>query len=201
MSSLRPMARPRKKPAGAIRLLLGWFALALLAGVSGRFHGASAPAVAITVWSLTLIGLVLVWKIPRLREWAWNTPLRGLVLFHVTRFVGLYFLILYQARRLPYDFAVPAGIGDTLVAATALVLCASRRLHKLPALILVWNGLGLIDIILVVTTALRVGLRDWQSMAALRELPLMLLPTFLVPLIIVSHILIFIRGGQSGATR
>lgn len=59
--------------------------------------------------------------------------------------------------------------------------------------LLSWNTLGLIDIIFVVASALRFGLQDWQSMHALRELPLSLLPTFLVPLIIASHVLIFVR--------
>lgn len=53
--------------------------------------------------------------------------------------------------------------------------------------------MGFVDIIFVVFSALRFGLRDWQSMHPLRELPLSLLPTFLVPLIIVSHVLIFVR--------
>jgi hypothetical protein len=74
-----------------------------------------------------------------------------------------------------------------------LILSASRYLYESRSLVLFWNSFGLFDIVLVVMTALRVGLRDWQSMAALRELPLSLLPTFFVPLIIVSHILIFIR--------
>ena len=59
-------------------------------------------------------------------------------------------------------------------------------------LLLAWNTLGLIDIIFVVLSALRFGLKDWQSMRTLRELPLSLLPTFLVPLIIASHVLIFV---------
>ena len=49
------------------------------------------------------------------------------------------------------------------------------------------------DIVFVVCSALRLGLHDWGSMAPLRELPLSLLPTFLVPLIITSHVLIFAR--------
>jgi hypothetical protein len=59
--------------------------------------------------------------------------------------------------------------------------------------LLIWNTLGLIDIIFVVFSALQFGLKEWQSMHLLRELPLSLLPTFLVPLIIASHVLIFAR--------
>ena len=65
-------------------------------------------------------------------------------------------------------------------------------------LLLIWNTIGLIDIIFVVFSALRFGLQDWQSMHALRELPLSLLPTFLVPLIIASHLLIFVRLARAG---
>ncbi|PYJ23155.1 MAG: hypothetical protein DME99_03640, partial [Verrucomicrobia bacterium] len=67
-------------------------------------------------------------------------------------------------------------------------------------LLVVWNTIGLIDIVFVVFSALRFGLRDWQSMHALRELPLSLLPMFLVPLIIASHVLIFFRVAQARGT-
>jgi hypothetical protein len=192
------MATSLSNPGGrketiVVAFLLGWLAVAFLIGATGWFRHASAPIVAITVWSLTLIVLVLVWKVSLLREWTANTSLRCLILFHITRFVGIYFLLLYQRHRLPYDFAVPGGIGDTFIATTALILSASRQLYDSRSLVLVWNIFGLIDIVFIVMTALRLGLRDWESMAALRELPLSLLPTFLVPLIIVSHILIFIR--------
>jgi hypothetical protein len=56
---------------------------------------------------------------------------------------------------------------------------------------MIWNIAGLIDIVFVAFVALHFGLTDWKSMAPLREFPLMLLPTFFVPLIIVSHVLIF----------
>ncbi|WP_410959381.1 hypothetical protein, partial [Salmonella sp. SAL4433] len=60
--------------------------------------------------------------------------------------------------------------------------------------LILWNTIGLTDILFVVLLALRLGLADWQSMHALREFPLSLLPTFIVPLIIASHVLIFLRA-------
>ena len=62
-----------------------------------------------------------------------------------------------------------------------------------PALYWIWNTLGFIDILFVVTTATRLALRDPDSMVALLQLPLSLLPTFLVPLIVFTHIIIAIR--------
>lgn len=175
-----------------ILMLLGWVCLAL--GLSGWLHEASAPAVAATVWTLTALVLLACWKIAPIRVWTLSIPLRWLVLFHLTRlFAGAYFLVLCQRGQLPCGFATPAGWGDIIVAVFALAVIAAKRTEFARRLLLVWNTMGLIDIIFVVFSALRFGLRDWQSMRALRELPLSLLPTFLVPLIIASHVVIFVR--------
>ncbi|PYK18458.1 MAG: hypothetical protein DME55_06535 [Verrucomicrobia bacterium] len=173
-------------------VLLGWLCFAV--GLGGWFYNAIAPAVAATVWTLTALVLLACWKISPIRVWALNVDVRWLVLFHVTRlFAGAYFLVLCQRGELPCGFARPAGWGDIIVAVLALAVVNATRTRFAKMLLLVWNMLGLIDIIFVVFSALRFGLKDWQSMHALRELPLSLLPTFLVPLIIASHVLIFVR--------
>jgi hypothetical protein len=173
-------------------VLLGWLCLAV--GLSGWLPHASAQAVAATVWTLTALVLFACWKIASIRVWVLNVDVRRLVLFHVTRlFAGAYFLVLCQRGELPCGFARPAGWGDIIVAVLALAVVSATRTRFAKTLLLVWNMLGLIDIIFVVFSALRFGLKDWQSMHALRELPLSLLPTFLVPLIIASHVLIFVR--------
>jgi hypothetical protein len=62
-------------------------------------------------------------------------------------------------------------------------------------LIGVWNALGLIDILFVVAAASRLAMADPDSMNALLRLPLSLLVTFLVPLIIASHVVMLWRIG------
>ena len=178
-------------------VLLGWLCFA--GGLGGWFHNASALAVAATVWTLTALVLFACWKISPIRVWALNVDVRWLVLFHVTRlFAGACFLVLCQRGQLPCGFATLAGWGDIVVAILALAVVGAMRTNFAKMLVLVWNTLGLIDIIFVVVSALRFGLKDWQSMHALRELPFSLLPTFLVPLIIASHVLIFVRLARAG---
>ena len=173
-------------------VFLGWLCFAV--GLAGWFHDASAPAVAATVWTLTALALIACWKIGPIGVWALNVDLRWLVLFHLLRLVaGVYFLVLCQRAKLPCAFAMRAGWGDIIVAVLTLAVVAAMRTEFAKTLLLIWNTIGLLDIIFVVFSALRFGLTDWQSMQALRELPLSLLPTFLVPLIIASHVLIFIR--------
>jgi hypothetical protein len=178
-------------------VLLGWLCFAV--GLASWFHNASAQAVALTVWTLTALVLFACWKITLISAWALNIDLRWLVLFHLTRlFAGAYFLVLCQRGQLPCGFARPAGWGDIIVAVLTLAVLGAIRTQSAKKLLLIWNTLGLIDIVFVVSSARRFGLNDWQSMHALRELPLSLLPTFLVPLIIASHILIFVRLMRTG---
>jgi hypothetical protein len=128
-----------------------------------------------------------------------NVDVRWLVLFHLSRlFAGVYFLVVCQHDQLPCKFGGPAGWGDIVVAVLALAVVGATRIQFAKTLLLIWNTIGLIDIIFVVFSALRFGLKDWQSMHALREPPLSLLPTFLVPLILASHILIFVRLTRAG---
>ncbi|MGH7676540.1 MAG: hypothetical protein ACREMV_14835, partial [Gemmatimonadales bacterium] len=58
---------------------------------------------------------------------------------------------------------------------------------------LAWNAFGLLDFALVVWTAVSVGRADPAALAVLLRLPLSLLPTFVVPLLIASHVFIFRR--------
>jgi hypothetical protein len=119
-----------------------------------------------------------------------TVDLRWLVLFHVTRFVGFYFLVLHVRGELPWAFAVPGGWGDIVVAALALLLVVALR-PDTPGgrrAYLAWNVAGLVDILGVVVTAARLAFADPASMGALLRLPLSLLVTFVVPIVIATHV-------------
>jgi hypothetical protein len=103
----------------------------------------------------------------------------------------------------PYAFAVPGGWGDITVASLASLLLATGppRDGWRRSAYAAWNVLGLVDILFVVATAGRLVMSDPASMAALQRLPLSLLPTFLVPLIIASHVVLWTRLARPVARR
>ena len=182
----------------ALALLL-WLGAALAVGWAGLLRDAPAPMIPVVIGTLSLTMFFVCWWLSPINEWFRQVGIKWLVLPHVSRFIGIYFLFLAQRGEIPRAWAVPAGIGDIVVALGALALFwngASR-----PSLVLLWNTVGFADILFVAGNALRIGLQDWSSMAFLRQLPLSLLPTFVVPLIIATHLLIFARRGKRGHFR
>jgi hypothetical protein len=187
-----PAAVPSSRPYLLAGLI--WLAGAVVLGASGRVAELRPPAPQLVLLGLTA-GLILGGvALPGFRTWLLSIPLRRLVALHVTRFVGAYFLVLYGRGQLPYAFAVPGGWGDILVATLALgLVLLMPNLEGARSSVLGWNLLGLADILYVVATASRLTFADPPSMAALLRLPLSLLPTFLVPIIVASHLLILAR--------
>jgi len=173
-----------------------WLVLALAIGASGVMATLQAPAPQIIILFLTVLALVLALRVSPVREWIAELDPRWLVAFHLTRFVGFYFLVLYDRGELPYAFAVYGGYGDIAVATLAvlvLLFVPSPSSVRQRVIYGVWNLLGFIDILGVIVTATRSFLADPASMAALLRLPLNLLPTFIVPLVIATHVLITLR--------
>jgi hypothetical protein len=171
-----------------------WFAAAVVVGEQRTLARLPPPAVQGVIFGLTALLLLGYFRLAALRAWMDALDLRVLVRLHVVRFIGIYFLVLYRHGELPYAFAVPGGYGDIVVATLALPIAffpfdPARRTRALT----IWNVIGFTDILLVVVTAIRLNLADPSQLRALLHLPLSLLPTFLVPLIIATHVVIFVR--------
>lgn len=172
-----------------------WFCGAVALGASGVLTGVRPPMPQILIVVLTIVSMSVVFGVPVFRSWANTVAMRAFVALHLIRFVGVYFLILARQGALAPRFAVPAGYGDIVVATLALclILIGGPETGWRRGLYLMWNSLGLVDILLVVGNAARVGISDPGSMQPLLQFPLNLLPTFLVPVIITSHIILFRR--------
>jgi hypothetical protein len=188
---------------GRIALVLAvWLAAAGLAGAAGVWLRLPPPLIGVTLWLLVAAVLIAAWRWPELGRWLRNVDPRVLILLHVTRLVGIEFLALFQRGKLPFAFATPGGYGDILAALGALVvaaLCVPVRSAWRRLALLLWNSYGLLELLLVVGTALRFFLTRPAEVAPLRELPLCLLPTFLVPILIVTHLVLFARFGPAPA--
>jgi hypothetical protein len=182
---------------------LGWLLTATALGAAGVLRTLQPPAPQLVLLALTAVVLASAWLVAGFRAWLAAVDPRWLVGLHLTRFVGVYFLYLHERGQLPYAFAVPGGWGDITVASLAalLLLAGPPRGAWRRWAYTAWNVFGAADILFVVATATRLLAADPGSMAALLRLPLILLPTFLVPLIIASHVVLGLRLACRGGVR
>ena len=139
------------------------------------------------VFSFVAWGIVagnVIW--PDLRRRGRNEVLRPLLMLHSFRFVGLAFLVPgVVSPDLPAVFAESAAYGDIVAAALALLTLAF--LPGRPGIVAAWvfNLWGLADIIHANYEGIRLGVEAGQLGAAY------FLPTFIVPLFVITHGLMF----------
>ncbi len=157
----------------------------------------------------SLIGFVLAYSLSMQMQRAVNqTPLWLITISHAWRFVGIYFLAGAIVGFLPPQFGFPEGLGDIITAIFSLPLAfAIRKNSRSPRLrtaFIAWNVFGLIDLISAISlgTLYSPGpfgiLRTDLSTAAMTTFPVNLIPTFLVPLFILLHMLALKRSGELG---
>src|SRR5436305_1642967 len=193
--------------AAQVRIALSlssWFVVVVILAATRALyyeHGLGSPGLGMAVALPIVILCVVVARIRSLREGFHRGPLWLLVGVHAVRLLGISFIILYAAGRLPAPFAPVAGWGDIFVGATAPLVAwlAYRRITNAGAIVWIWNVIGIADLIaavgLGVTSSpgpLRLIFAE-PSSAIMTTLPWLLIPGFLVPLLFVIHIGIFVR--------
>lgn len=138
-------------------------------------------------FSLIAWGLVAkryVW--PKLRLLPRADALRPILVLHSFRFLGLSFLVPgVVASDLPTTFAHAAAYGD--LAAMVLALLSLASLSSPVAVVVVWifNIWGSVDLLNAFYQANAAGLLAGQLGASY------FIPTFIVPLLLVAHVLAF----------
>ena len=137
--------------------------------------------------SLVVWGLIAKWLLtPWLGRQSQHEALFWLTLPHAFRHVGMVFLVPgVVAQPLPGAFANPAAYGDLLTGVLALLALVALRTGWVGALGVVWvfNIVGTLDLL----NALRHPNVAPDFGAA------WYIPTFLVPLLLVTHFMIFTR--------
>jgi hypothetical protein len=183
----------------------GWFILVLFAGATGALSatagiGAPGLGLAVVIPVLVLGGFVL--GTARGRDLVGRTPLAALVGVHSVRVLGISFVLLYLAKRLPAPFALAAGWGDVAVGVLAipLALWLTRDAGAVPrGLVRLWNALGVMDLVIAVglgTTSSPGPLQLFHgepSSAIMTTVPWILIPCFLVPSMLFTHLCTFYR--------
>jgi len=184
------MTNPRLR---LVVLLLLWGGAASAAGLFRLLVQLPPLLVPIIVAGLT-IGFS--WSLSRvrwLREAAAAVGVRAILAAHLVRFVGCYFLWLETQGRLPVEFAQRAGLGDIAAAGGALVLLFWPESKGYRRVVFWWNLIGAADLLVAVGTGGWLNLVRPGSMIELSGLPLTLVPLWLVPVLLSSHVYLLRR--------
>ncbi len=201
--------------AARVRIALSlssWFVVVVILAATRALyyeHGLGSPGLGIAVALPIVILCIVVSRATSLREGFHRVPLWLLVGVHAVRLLGISFIILYAAGRLPAPFAPVAGWGDIFVGATAFPVAwlAYRQPANVRPILWIWNIIGLADLIAAVGLGVisspgpaRLIFAE-PSSAIMTTLPWLLIPGFLVPLLVAVHIAIFIRLLERNASR
>ena len=132
-------------------------------------------------------GIVTVQYIwPKLRVQQRTEALRLLLILHSFRFIGLAFLVPgVVSPDLPSAFARSAGYGDFVAAALALLALLSLTSRAGVVVAWIFNLWGSADLLSAFYHAYATGLSAGQLGATY------FIPTFVVPLLLITHGLIF----------
>jgi hypothetical protein len=146
------------------------------------------------LFSFVVWGLVTAQYLwPALADRSRTDALRPLLLLHGFRFVGLAFLVPgVVSPDIPAAFATPAAYGDLITAILALIalfLLPRAREPGMPGLAVTWavNIVGSLDLIY----AFMQGNRTAIGVAPGLQGAAYFIPTVLVPLLLITHGLMF----------
>jgi hypothetical protein len=188
-------------------VLIGWFAAAVTLASLGAYGTAAGqfPTIEFGIVIPILLGGLLIWRWPALSRLIDAVPRHWVIAVQVYRVEGVTFLMLYASNLLPGLFALPAGAGDVTVGLLALAIGirASRGRQLRSRAVLRWNLLGIADLVVALATGFLTSPSSFQTFAfdhpyeLISEFPMVLIPTFLVPLAILLHIISLVQLGRA----
>jgi hypothetical protein len=134
----------------------------------------------------------------------------NLIRLHIWRLEGLVFLVLMVQGRVPALWAVPAGVGDLLVGATAPWIARGLERPGGRRRAIAWTVFGMADLVVAVALGVMTNPGPTQvfytipNAELLTQYPLALVPAFLVPLAFTLHVVSLVQlwrgtwGGEPG---
>jgi hypothetical protein len=189
---------PGRVTAIGSAIVIAWLSTVFILASADVF--ASSPSTQVPVIALGIsipiaAGLAAWSASPRVRELAGAVPLPWMIGVQLYRAVGAVFLIAMVGNSIPEEFALPAGVGDVLVGLTApaVAYAVYKGVRSSRSLAVGWNVLGIADLVLAVGTGFLTSPSVFQILStdapnfAITRFPLVLIPTFLVPISIILH--------------
>lgn len=191
-------------------LLVVWFLAELVPAWLGFFQGATPriPMIQYGMLVPPVLIAILFWRWRPLRRVIEAVPQQWMAGVQFYRVMGVIFLVLYAAGKLPGIFALPAAIGDILTGLFAPIVgrayarnpqAAAGRLHA-------WNLFGIADLIVAVGLGFLTSPSPLQMLSLdkpnelVTAFPLVMIPVFLVPLAILLHLASLKKLRQATAT-
>jgi hypothetical protein len=190
-----------------------WFGLVFFLGANGAFvRPPDVPPIPILIGVMVPLVVFVGASLGSgtFRAFILGADLRLLTAIQAWRAGGLGFLALTAHGVLPGLFAWPAGLGDIAIGVTApwVALALIRRPAFVNSrLFVVWNLLGILDLVLALSmgalsSGFVVGLVGEVTTAPMAQLPLVLIPGYLVPMFIMLHLVALFqaRGSTTSAS-
>ena len=195
-------------PSAAARLraalvLAAWLLVVIALGatdaLAAQYAGPPGLALAVVVPVAALCWVFFASSAGRAALLA--TPLWAPIALNALRLLGVSFVVLYAAGRLPAPFAPSAGWGDIFIGATAVPLAflVARYGARANGLVLAWNVIGVLDLVFAIGFGATSSPGPIQifvgspTSAMMTTLPWLIVPAFLVPIFFSLHMAIFYR--------
>jgi hypothetical protein len=198
-------AQSRYATAGALSVaLIVWLTVAQYFGSANTYFASTETAVPTVLFGLLIplaVAAVGLWQSRNLASLVSAIPLPWLVAAQVYRIGGGIFLVLMADGRLPWQFALPAGIGDVTTGVVAIIVAVllAQKADGARRAVYAWCLFGIADLVVAVTmggmtSPGRAHLLAFDAPNLLiSSYPLVLVPTFAVPFALMLHGLVLWR--------
>jgi hypothetical protein len=182
-------------------VVIVWLLAILAAGYFGVFHSMSVP-LPLGVAAILPVLVFWIWYRASSAFRAYVLSRNAVVLTAVQswRVGGFVFLILMAKGLLPAGFAYSAGLGDMAIGVTApFVAWAVARKKISTGLLIAWQVAGMADLVAAVTLGAlysdnRISfVAHGATTGMMGFLPMSLVPTFIVPLLAILHLMVIAR--------
>jgi hypothetical protein len=204
-------AKSRYATAGMISAaFIGWLAIAQYLGAANAYFASTDTAVPTVLFGLLIplaVAALALWQSESVARLVSAIPLHWLVAAQVYRVAGGIFLVLWAAGRMPWQFALPAGIGDVTTGLVAIVVAAQLARNAVGAhrATYAWCLFGIADLVVAITMGAMTSPGRPHLLAfdapnlLISSYPLVMVPTFAVPLALMLHGLVLLRLRRGAA--